>query len=99
MKTNKLVARLRVQKLESYSEIQRGYILSLLAEQAARVFEGLIKENDDLFELTKTEENCEKDQVEFALVVSIQTNESRKFIRFLINSSKLLSDKLQKELQ
>jgi hypothetical protein len=99
MKTNKLVARLRVQKLESYSETQKGYIISLLAEQAARVFEGLIKENEELFELSQTEENCEQGQVEFALVVSVQTNENRKFVEFLINSSALFIDKLKKEFK
>lgn len=72
MKTNKLVARLRVQKLDNYFEIQKGYIISLLAEQAAKVFEGLLKENDELFELTKSEENCEQGQIEFALVVEIK---------------------------
>jgi len=98
MKTNKLVARLRVQKLPEYSETQKGYIISLLAEQAAKVFEGLLKENDELYQISQTDENCEPGQIEFAITIALQTRETRDFIRFLTKANNLISERLKSEL-
>jgi hypothetical protein len=46
--TRGVVARIRVEKKDTYSKTEKGFIESLLAEQAAKVVEGMLKTESDL---------------------------------------------------
>jgi hypothetical protein len=81
MKTNKIVARIRVETEKPESEVLKPYLIEALAEQAAKVFEGLLKENPGLYDLTLTGENCKDGEFEFAMSVSINDKAARETIK------------------
>lgn len=81
MKTNKIVARVRVETDKPESEILEPFLVEMLAEQAAKVFEGLIKENPALYDLTLSSEDCKQGEFEFAMSISINDRSSRAAIK------------------
>lgn len=81
MKTNKIVARLRLETDKPESELLKPYLVEMLAEQAAKVFDGLLKENPGLYDLTMDNENCNPGEFEFAMAISINDREARQAIK------------------